>query len=71
MLVVNLKAIRDFLSDCGIKQKKVADRAGIDEAKLCKMLQGKRKIEASEYANICRAIGVPMDTFMEQKENAG
>lgn len=68
MLEVNIKNIKCYLDDIGIKQKVVAERAGLGEAKLCLILQGKRELKASEYANICKAIGVPMDTFLKEKE---
>lgn len=66
MLVIDTSEIKEYINKSGIKQKAIAERSGIDETKLCLILQGKRKLEASEYANLCKAVNVPMDAFMKQ-----
>ncbi len=60
-------ALKAYISELGIKQKVVAEKANIDERKLCLIIQGKRKCEAGEYANLCNALGVGPNKFMKQK----
>lgn len=68
MFVVNINAIKEYLDSSGLKQKVVAERAGLDSNKFCLILQGKRRLEASEYANICKTVGVPMDKFLQARD---
>ena len=65
MLGLDVQDMKKYIEDSGIKQKNLAEKAGLNETKLCLALQGKRKLEASEYANICRTMGVPMQTFLK------
>lgn len=67
MLGVNVQEIKDYIERIGIKQKAIAEKAGIDESKLSLSLAGKRKLEAGEYAGICLAINVPMDKFLKPR----
>lgn len=67
-MIVDVMEIKLFIEEAGIKQKSVAEKAGLDEAKLCMVLQGKRKLEAGEYANICKALKVPMTQFVKQRK---
>lgn len=64
MFEVNIEAIRKYIDDSGLKQKTIAEKSNLGEAKLCLVLQGKRKLEAGEYANICKALNVSMSKFM-------
>lgn len=65
MLEVNVEKMRNKIEEMGLKQKYVSDQAGITESKLSLLLSGKRKIEAGEYANICKALNVSMNEFLE------
>lgn len=67
MLGVNVQEIKEYIDSSGMKQKAVAERAGLDECKLSLSLLGKRKLEAGEYAGICMALGVPMDKFLRPR----
>lgn len=67
MVGLDVDGIKKYIKDSGLKQKTVARKAGLDEAKFCLVLQGKRKLEASEYANICKAINVPMSKFLKPR----
>lgn len=62
---VDVNEIKAYIEKSGFKQKAIAEKSGIEESKLCLSLQGKRKLEAGEYANICNALGVPMTTFVK------
>lgn len=64
---VDVSEIKLYIEHSGFKQKAVAEKSGLDEYKLCMSLQGKRKLEAGEYANICSALGVPMTMFVKPK----
>lgn len=64
---VDVNEIKLYIERSGFKQRAVAEKSGIDESKLCLSLQGKRKLEAGEYANICSVLGVPMTMFVKPK----
>ena len=64
---VDVIEIKAYIERSGLKQKAIAERTGIDEVKLCLSLQGKRKLGAGEYADICNALGVPMTMFVKPR----
>lgn len=57
------RAIKEYIAACGIKQKKIAEEANLSEQQLSDICSGRRRIEAVEYFNICRALGVSVDYF--------
>ena len=57
--------IKAYLSEQGLKQNKVAEKAGISNDKFNLSMNGKRKIPLDEYAKICNVLGVPADTFLD------
>lgn len=67
-MYVDVKELKLFIDESGIKQKAIAEKTGLDESKLCMSLQGKRKLEAGEYADICRVLGVSMSRFVKKRE---
>lgn len=66
-MAVDVREIKLYIERSGLKQKAIAEKSGLDESKLSMSLQGKRKLEAGEYANICSALGVPMTMFVKTK----
>lgn len=64
---IDARDIKAYTERSGFKQKAVAERSGLDESKLCMSLQGKRKLEAGEYARICNVLGVPMAKFIKPR----
>ena len=60
-----MEAIRDFLngfiSQKGIKQRYICEKTGLSEDIISRILSGKRKILASEFLQICRALDVPQE----------
>ena len=62
---IDVRDIKAYIERSGFKQKAVAEKSGLDEYKLCMSLQGKRKLEAGEYASICSVLGVPMTKFVK------
>lgn len=67
MFDLDISGMRKHISDSGLKQRTVAERAGLDEVKFCMVLLGKRKLEAAEYANICEVLCVPMEKFLKPR----
>ena len=57
------KLIRKYLSSKGISQRFLAEKSGYSEQIISAMLTGRRKIVTVEYFVICKALGVPLDTF--------
>lgn len=67
MLFVDVQEMKTYIDVSGIKQRAIAEKCGLDESKLCMSLQGKRKFEAGEYADVCKALKVPMTRFVKPK----
>lgn len=57
--------IKAYLSEQGLKQNKIAEKAGISNDKFNLSMNGKRKIPLDEYAKICNVLGVPAGTFLD------
>lgn len=55
--------IKEYIADSGLKFGAVADRAGIPQQIFSAMINGKRKITAEEYFEICKALNVPLEKF--------
>ncbi len=69
-MILDIVELKAYIEKCGIKQKHIAEKAQISEPKLSLILNGKRKCEVSEYANICNALGVSFQKFVKKpKEN--
>ena len=57
--------IKAYLAEQGLKQYKVAEKAGVNNDKFNLSMNGKRKIPLDEYVRICNVLGVPAGTFLE------
>ena len=57
--------IKQYLDDHGISQLHVSRKTGIDPAKLNLSLNGKRRMSLAEFRNVCWALDVSADTFLE------
>lgn len=57
--------IKDYTAARGIKQAFLAEKAGCDNSKMSKILNGNQEIGAVELFLICKALDVPMETFCE------
>lgn len=66
------RAIKEYIDDHGLKQKKIAEDAGMKPQTLSDILNCRRKVEAMEYFAICRALGVSVNYFEDvlQKDTA-
>lgn len=65
MYEVDTAKIKNHINETGLKQKVVAQKSGIPEAKFSLILHGKRKCEAGEYASLCKVLGVNPNEFMQ------
>lgn len=65
-MILDFLELKEYIDKAGLKQKSVAEKAGIPEVQLCLILQGKRKCEVGEYASICNALGVNIGKFIRK-----
>lgn len=63
--------IKPYVTANGIKQSFLADKAGVDSPTMSDILNGKREVKVVEYYLICKALKVPMETFIEQEIGEG
>lgn len=57
--------IKSFLNEKGIKQAFLVEKTGLTPSQISDICIHDRKIDCVEYFKICKALGVPMDYFME------
>lgn len=57
-------AFKKFIEDNGYKQKFIAQKADVSETALSSILSGKAKCSLETYVNICKALDVPLGTFL-------
>lgn len=55
--------IKKYLKENGISQRFLSEKTGISQATMNAMLNGNRKMEATEYFMICWALHQPVDYF--------
>lgn len=67
-MFVDVQEMKSYIETCGLKQKAIAEKSGLDESKLCMSLQGKRKFEAGEYADVCKVLKVSMTRFIKPRK---
>lgn len=58
-------ALSRYLVDNGISHSDLAKQAGLTAAQINDICTGKREAKFGEYANICRALQVNFDKFIE------
>lgn len=59
--------INNYLKSNGISQSFLSSKIGMNPSKLNLALNGKRKLNLSEYESICWALGVGVEMFLEPK----
>lgn len=57
--------LSNYLADNGISHAELAKQAGLTAAQINDICTGKREAKFGEYANICRALQVNFDKFIE------
>lgn len=55
--------IRAYIEEHGLKQKAVAEKAGLSKQAMSESMRGTRRLTAEEYMSICRALNVSPDLF--------
>ena len=60
MLYENIEA---YLKENGITKSHISQKTGISNSTLTAIFQGRRKLLATEYAQICSVLGVSLDAF--------
>ena len=64
------RLIKKYIEFQGLKQKVVAEKAGLPPQTLNDILNERRKIEVTEYFAICRALGKSTEYFQKLLEEA-
>ena len=59
------KKIKKYLKEHGIKQGYVAEMVGISSSRMSDICNRDRAIDCVLYQKICKALGVPLETFLE------
>lgn len=58
------KTIRELIADSGLKQKKVAEKAGYAEKEFSSILNGRKRLDAVDVYRISQALSVtPNELF--------
>lgn len=66
--MVGLK-IKKYLDDNGIKQAFLVEKTGYSASLISDICSGDRKkIDCIEYWKICKALGLPLEYFLEGEE---
>ena len=60
--------IKAYLKENGIMQSFLSEKIGLPDDIVSKMLAGTRKIEVTEYYQICQALKVPFETFLSDNK---
>ena len=64
------EVIKEYLSNNGIKQNFVAERAGIQPELFRRSLEGSRKIPADEFVAICTVLSLDIEDFKQEPQTA-
>ena len=59
--------IKAYANSKGIKNTYLAEKAGVTDSKMSRILNGEREINVIEYYCICQALDVSMEYFVEQQ----
>lgn len=62
------KRIKEYLVQNGIKQTFLAEKTGLSDSIISDICIKNRKIDCVEYWKICKALNVPFETFLEERE---
>lgn len=58
--------LRRYMDDQGISRKQVAISMKISESKLSLILSGQRRLTVDEYLNMCTALALPPQKFIDE-----
>ena len=57
--------LADYLAENGIKQSHIVRETGMSANAVSLVLKGERKLTVDEFADICAALNVKPETFMD------
>lgn len=57
--------IKVYADEHGIMQKFLAEKSGMTPSQMSLVMSGQRTLNVIEYFNICKALNVSMEYFME------
>lgn len=60
-------AIKNYIIEHGLKQKTIAEKSGFTVQTFNAVMNGQRKLEATEYFKVCAALGVTLDYFLKKE----
>ena len=60
--------IKEYLAEKGIKQSFLAQKTGLTDHAISDICNKDRRIDCVEYYKICKALDVPLETFLEEGE---
>lgn len=63
------KKVRTYLEENGLKQKTVAQKAGVPNSTFNAILNGKRTLYAEDLRAICLALNVSPELFIDVHRN--
>lgn len=66
----NYVAFKQYLNENGIKQKFIAQKTDIREFTFSAIVTGKIKCSLENYVNICKALEVPLGTFIDDLDES-
>lgn len=67
---VDSRFFQNALADKGLSQRKLAARLGLDPAAVSLMIKGKRKLSASEAAEIAKFLGISVEEVLFRSGNS-
>lgn len=63
-LMIDLIGIKKAIKDKGVSYRELAAELKMPLSKLSKILNGKQKLYAEEYLNVCKLLGVSINYFV-------
>lgn len=60
--------IKEYIHDKGIKKRYVAEKAGIKNYRFSLILNNRSTMRADEFENICKALEVSPEKFIDWKK---
>ncbi len=62
-----IQVFNDYISEHGIKQGYIAQKTGIPQNIVSRILSGKRRITADEFIKICGVLNIDPNLFRKQE----
>ena len=64
---VDIVKIRKAVAVCKKTQVRIAEECGLSPAHLWLLINGQRRLTATNFARICVALNLPMESFLVDK----